>query len=58
MDYTDNSQKTQGTHEGIGGSAHRIADLVLLAQETNRYGQVADAGQAHRHRHGRRRPRW
>ena len=58
MDYKDNSQETQERREGIGGPAHRIADLVLLAQETNRYGQLADARQAHRHRQGRRRPRW
>ena len=56
MDHKDESHETQGTHEGIGGSAHRIADLVLLAQETNRYRQVADAGQARRRRQGRRRP--
>lgn len=56
MDCKDNSHETQGTPEGIGGSAHRVADLVLLAEETSRYSQVADAGQAHCRRQGRRRP--
>ncbi len=58
MDYKDNSQDTEGTHDRIGGPAHRIADRVLLVQETHRYGEVVDAGQAYRRRQGRRRRRW